>query len=244
MNLLPPFISRCYHSSPRCRSSPCRTSSLFVAGAYFTAVVHLLAASHPFATASTTVSLLSRGFYDLDLTLIRRENMLLDDTCPCNLVSQLCSMAIRLQDSNNLAFAECKEDQSNILDVIKSNQLEKQLIEVKQFCQSSGNNSIKARSLEEEAQAQLDLQLAQETAYANFARDLSNEEQAKVTESVGSKRDLPLEEMASSKAKQAPEEVKAKVLDKQEQLCELSRASLVSREREEFLRLVKKEFRS
>ncbi|XLR00866.1 hypothetical protein S83_067064 [Arachis hypogaea] len=50
--------------------------------------------------------------------------------------------------------------------------------------------------------------------------------------------------MASSKAKQAPEEVKAKVLDKQEQLCELSRASLVSREREEFLRLVKKEFRS
>ncbi|XLR00864.1 hypothetical protein S83_067062 [Arachis hypogaea] len=72
MNLLPPFISRCYHSSPRCRSSPCRTSSLFVAGAYFTAVVHLLAASHPFATASTTVSLLSRGFYDLDLTLIRR----------------------------------------------------------------------------------------------------------------------------------------------------------------------------
>ncbi|KAL1294829.1 hypothetical protein AAHE18_19G167900 [Arachis hypogaea] len=106
---------------------------------------------------------------------ISRENMLLDDTCPCNLVSQLCSMAIRLQDSNNLAFAECKEDQSNILDVIKSNQLEKQLIEVKQFCQSSGNNSIKARSLEEEAQAQLDLQLAQETAYANFARDLSNE---------------------------------------------------------------------
>ncbi|XP_072083752.1 uncharacterized protein [Arachis hypogaea] len=74
---------------------------------------------------------------------ISRENMLLDDTCPCNLVSQLCSMAIRLQDSNNLAFAECKEDQSNILDVIKSNQLEKQLIEVKQFCQSSGNNSIK-----------------------------------------------------------------------------------------------------
>ncbi|XP_015952304.1 transcription factor GTE1 [Arachis duranensis] len=32
-----------------------------------------------------------------------------------------------------------------------------------------------ARSLEEEAQAQLDLQLAQETAYANLARDLSNE---------------------------------------------------------------------
>ncbi|MED6119132.1 Transcription factor GTE1 [Stylosanthes scabra] len=32
-----------------------------------------------------------------------------------------------------------------------------------------------ARSLEEEAQAQLDLQLAQETAYANMARELSNE---------------------------------------------------------------------
>ncbi|KAL1360616.1 hypothetical protein HN51_006010 [Arachis hypogaea] len=73
-------------------------------------------------------------------------------------------------------------------------------------------------------------------------------EQAKMTEFVGSKRDLPLEEMASSKPKQAQEEVKAKVLDKQEQLCELSRAlavfasaSSVSREREEFVRLVKKE---
>ncbi|XP_057721016.1 rho GTPase-activating protein 5-like [Arachis stenosperma] len=45
---------------------------------------------------------------------ISRENRLLVDTCPCNLVSQLCSMAIGLQDSNNLASAECKEDQSNI----------------------------------------------------------------------------------------------------------------------------------
>ncbi|MED6211235.1 hypothetical protein PIB30_119026 [Stylosanthes scabra] len=74
------------------------------------------------------------------------------------------------------------------------------------------------------------------------------EEKAKVTESGGSKRDLPTEEMASSKPKQAQEEVKTKAPDKQEQLSELSRAlavfasaSSVSKEREEFLSLVKKE---
>ncbi|MED6212132.1 hypothetical protein PIB30_080328 [Stylosanthes scabra] len=74
------------------------------------------------------------------------------------------------------------------------------------------------------------------------------EEKAKVTESGGSKRDLPTEEMTSSKPKQAQEEVKAKTPDKQEQLSELSRAlavfasaSSVSKEREEFLNLVKKE---
>ncbi|XP_061368540.1 uncharacterized protein LOC133311501 [Gastrolobium bilobum] len=73
------------------------------------------------------------------------------------------------------------------------------------------------------------------------------EQQTKVTESIGNERDLTMKEMAST-TKQAKEEVKTKALEKREHLCELSRAlavlasaSSVSREREEFLRLVRKE---
>ncbi|KAK6136335.1 hypothetical protein DH2020_029906 [Rehmannia glutinosa] len=74
------------------------------------------------------------------------------------------------------------------------------------------------------------------------------EEQAKLKESVTRQKDVALEEMVTATAKEAEEREKAKALDKQEQLCELSRAlavlasaSSVSREREEFLRLVNKE---
>ncbi|KAL8557761.1 hypothetical protein ACS0TY_005025 [Phlomoides rotata] len=74
------------------------------------------------------------------------------------------------------------------------------------------------------------------------------EEQARLKESVKEQKDVALEEMVSATAKEAEEHEKAKSLDKQEQLCELSRAlavlasaSSVSREREEFLRLVQKE---
>lgn len=74
------------------------------------------------------------------------------------------------------------------------------------------------------------------------------EEQAKLKESISNQKDVALEEMAVSTAKEARELAKAKTLEKHEQLCELSRAlavlasaSSVSREREEFLRLVKKE---
>ncbi|KAK3189134.1 hypothetical protein Dsin_028695 [Dipteronia sinensis] len=73
------------------------------------------------------------------------------------------------------------------------------------------------------------------------------EEQAKMKE-LGSQKDVALEEMTNPTAKEAHEQAKAKTLEKHEQLCELSRAlavlasaSSVSREREEFLRLVKKE---
>ncbi|TKY65321.1 LETM1 and EF-hand domain-containing protein 1 [Spatholobus suberectus] len=72
-------------------------------------------------------------------------------------------------------------------------------------------------------------------------------EQAKMMESVGSERDLAMKERAST-TNQTQGEIKTKTLDKQEQLWELSRAlavlasaSSVSREREEFLRLVRKE---
>ncbi|GAU44743.1 hypothetical protein TSUD_181500 [Trifolium subterraneum] len=73
------------------------------------------------------------------------------------------------------------------------------------------------------------------------------QEQAKVTESIGGERNLANKEMTST-AEQSREEAKANALEKHEQLCEISQAlavlasaSSVSREREEFLRLVKKE---
>lgn len=73
------------------------------------------------------------------------------------------------------------------------------------------------------------------------------EEQARIMKSVNQK-DVALEEMTIPTAREAQEREKVNTLDKQEQLCEISRAlavlasaSSVSREREEFLRLVKKE---
>ncbi|XP_030540700.1 mitochondrial proton/calcium exchanger protein [Rhodamnia argentea] len=74
------------------------------------------------------------------------------------------------------------------------------------------------------------------------------EEQARMKESVSSQKDVDLDKMATSTSREAVEQAKAKTLEKHEQLCELSQAlavlasaSSVSREREEFLRLVKKE---
>ncbi|XP_065874120.1 uncharacterized protein [Euphorbia lathyris] len=74
------------------------------------------------------------------------------------------------------------------------------------------------------------------------------EEQAKMKESIGSRKDVALEEMNIPTAREANEQARAKTLEKHEQLCDLSRAlavlasaSSVSREREEFLKLVKKE---
>ncbi|KAH7542144.1 hypothetical protein FEM48_Zijuj02G0042100 [Ziziphus jujuba var. spinosa] len=68
-----------------------------------------------------------------------------------------------------------------------------------------------------------------------------------IKDSVSRQTDVALEEMTTPTAREAQEQ-KGKILDKHEQLCELSRAlavlasaSSVSREREEFLRLVNKE---
>ncbi|KAK4802926.1 hypothetical protein SAY86_001129 [Trapa natans] len=73
------------------------------------------------------------------------------------------------------------------------------------------------------------------------------EEQAKLKESI-SQKDVALEEMIIPTSREAQEQAIAKTLEKHEQLCELSRAlavlasaSSVSREREEFLQMVKKE---
>ncbi|XP_010242474.1 PREDICTED: LETM1 and EF-hand domain-containing protein 1, mitochondrial-like isoform X2 [Nelumbo nucifera] len=74
------------------------------------------------------------------------------------------------------------------------------------------------------------------------------QEQARMKESALSHEDVALKEMTLSTAREAQQQAIAQTLEKQEQLCELSRAlavlasvSSVSREREEFLSLVNKE---
>ncbi|KAJ0876204.1 putative EF-hand domain, letm1 ribosome-binding domain-containing protein [Helianthus annuus] len=74
------------------------------------------------------------------------------------------------------------------------------------------------------------------------------EEQAKMKQSISSNKDVALEEMVNATASDMQEQARASALDKQEQLCKVSEAlavlasaSSVSREREEFLRLVNKE---
>lgn len=79
-------------------------------------------------------------------------------------------------------------------------------------------------------------------------QEKEEEEQAKMKESTAKQTDIALEEMNIATAKDAQQQILAKTLEKQEQLCELSRAlavlasaSSVSMERQEFLRLVKEE---
>ncbi|XP_057777070.1 uncharacterized protein LOC130995696 [Salvia miltiorrhiza] len=74
------------------------------------------------------------------------------------------------------------------------------------------------------------------------------EELARKNESSDAEVDVALKEMTNPTAREAQEQARARALDKQEQLCQLSRAlavlasaSSVSREREEFLRLVNSE---
>ncbi|KAJ6741337.1 LEUCINE ZIPPER-EF-HAND CONTAINING TRANSMEMBRANE PROTEIN [Salix purpurea] len=74
------------------------------------------------------------------------------------------------------------------------------------------------------------------------------EELARMKESKASEEDVALKEMTLSTTREAQELARASTLEKQEHLCELSRAlavlasaSSVSREREEFLGLVNKE---
>ncbi|KAJ8446803.1 hypothetical protein Cgig2_016113 [Carnegiea gigantea] len=79
-------------------------------------------------------------------------------------------------------------------------------------------------------------------------RRAEEEEKGKVEESTLSQKDVALQEMVDPTAKEAEERAKAELLDKDDQLCELSRAlavlasaSSMSRERKEFLKLVNKE---
>lgn len=52
-------------------------------------------------------------------------------------------------------------------------------------------------------------------------------EQARIKESVGSRKDVALEEMTIPTAREAQEQAKAKTLEKIEQLCDLSQALAV-----------------
>lgn len=74
------------------------------------------------------------------------------------------------------------------------------------------------------------------------------EEQARIKDPTGIEEDIALKEMSIATAREAQEQARVQTQEKQQQLCELSRAlavlasaSSVSREREEFLRLVNKE---
>ncbi|CAL2260054.1 unnamed protein product [Prunus armeniaca] len=76
-------------------------------------------------------------------------------------------------------------------------------------------------------------------------RKREKEEQAKMKEIKASEEDLALKEMIIPTAKEAREQARARTLEKEEKICEIScalavlaSASSVSREREAFLRLV------
>lgn len=53
------------------------------------------------------------------------------------------------------------------------------------------------------------------------------EEQARIKESDGSREDVALKEMSIPTAREAQEQARARALEKQEQLCELSHALAV-----------------
>ncbi|KAJ0972981.1 hypothetical protein J5N97_020940 [Dioscorea zingiberensis] len=88
----------------------------------------------------------------------------------------------------------------------------------------------------------------QEELIKEEEKEQEKEGKAKVKESGISQEDLALKEMTDATSKEADELAKAKALEKQEELCKISRAlavlasaSSVSSERQEFLRLVNKE---
>lgn len=92
------------------------------------------------------------------------------------------------------------------------------------------------------------LEMQEELIKEEEKRTAEEEEKAKMKESMVSEKDAALEEMMDSTAREAQQHTKAESPDKEDQLSELSRAlavlasaSSVSREREEFLRLVNKE---
>ncbi|PKA56234.1 Caltractin [Apostasia shenzhenica] len=88
----------------------------------------------------------------------------------------------------------------------------------------------------------------QEELIKEELKEREKEEKAKKEESTISDEDVALQEMTGPTLREAQELVREKTLEKREQLCNISRAlavlasaSSVSRERQEFLRLVDKE---
>ncbi|KAH9746983.1 Leucine zipper-EF-hand-containing transmembrane protein 1 [Citrus sinensis] len=119
---------------------------------------------------------------------------------------------------------------------------------IKPFLLDIGNVALVAEAVHEVSFSREESTLHPSQLVIKEEEEEEEEEQAKMKEAVRSRKDVALEEMTDPTAKEAQEQAKAKTLEKHEQLCELSRAlavlasaSSVSREREEFLRLVNKE---
>ncbi|KAL9233534.1 hypothetical protein vseg_008518 [Gypsophila vaccaria] len=92
------------------------------------------------------------------------------------------------------------------------------------------------------------LEMQEELIKKEEEKRKAEEEKAKLKESTDSQKDVALEELVEPSPRDAQERAKGELLDSDDQLCELSRAlavlasaSSVTREREEFLRLVNKE---
>lgn len=92
------------------------------------------------------------------------------------------------------------------------------------------------------------LEMQEELIKEEEEKQKAEEEKAKLKESTVSQKDAVSEEIVDPTTREAQEHAQAALSDKDDQLCELSRAlavlssaSSVSREREEFLRLVNKE---
>ncbi|KAK6772916.1 hypothetical protein RDI58_028154 [Solanum bulbocastanum] len=92
------------------------------------------------------------------------------------------------------------------------------------------------------------LKMQEELIKEEEEKEKEEKEQSKRKESVCSREDVALKEMTVPTATETQEQAQARAIDKQEQLCKISRAlavlasaSSVSQEREEFLRLVNKE---
>ncbi|WMV56811.1 hypothetical protein MTR67_050196, partial [Solanum verrucosum] len=95
------------------------------------------------------------------------------------------------------------------------------------------------------------LKMQEELIKEEEEKEKEEEEKSRRKESVCTREDVALKEMTVPTATEAQEQARARAIDKQEQLCKISRAlavlasaSSVSQEREEFLRLVNKELSS
>ncbi|KAK9673526.1 hypothetical protein RND81_12G173100 [Saponaria officinalis] len=111
-----------------------------------------------------------------------------------------------------------------------------------------GATSLPSEDTVSDRRRKLEFLEMQEELIKEEEKRKAEEEKIKLKESTASQKDTASHEMVDPAPSEAQERAKAELLDHDDQLCELSRAlavlasaSSVSREREEFLRLVNKE---
>ncbi|KAK9735850.1 hypothetical protein RND81_04G232600 [Saponaria officinalis] len=111
-----------------------------------------------------------------------------------------------------------------------------------------GATSLPSEDTVSERRRKLEFLEMQEELIKEEEKRKTEEDKAKLKESTDSEKDVALDEMADPSPREAQERAAAELLDSDDQLSELSRAlavlasaSSVTREREEFLRLVNKE---